>query len=134
MFLKQKQLGKVKTCGCADRRPQREYVSKDNSSSSTVAIYKLMAQLVMSTIEERKVVTCDIAGAFLQSDWPDDNDYYIKFEGMMVGMLCEIDPSYKSKVLYTKDGQRKYSYGKLEKTVYRTILCAILFYKKLSTK
>ena len=50
----------------------------------------------------------------------------------MVEMLCEIDPTYKSKVLYAKDGQRRFLYGKLEKAVYGTILGAIIFYNKLS--
>ena len=51
---------------------------------------------------------------------------------MMVDMLCEIDPTYRNKVLYTKDGQKKYLYGKLVKAVYGTILGDILFYNKLS--
>ena len=125
-------MGKVKACRCADGRPQREYVSKDDSSSPMVSIYVLMAQCVMGAMEGRKVVTCNIPGAFLQSDWPEDNDCYIKFEGMMVEMLCEIDPTYKNKVLYTKDGQRKFLYGKLEIAVHGTILGAIFFYNKLS--
>ena len=53
---------------------------------------------------------------------------------MMVEILCEIDPTYKSKVLYTKDERRKFLYGKLEKAVYGTILGAILFYNKVSKK
>ena len=118
MFLKQKQLGKVKACGCADRCPQREYLSKDNLSLPMVSIYTLMAQCVMSAMEEQKFVTCDILGAFLQSDWPDDDDdFYIKFEGMMVKMLCKINPSYKRKVLYTRDNQRKFLNDKLEESV-----------------
>lgn len=133
MFLKQKQSGKLKAHGCANRQPQREYVSKDNSSSPTISIYTLMAKCVMSAMEEWKVVTCDVPGSFLQSDWLDDNDCYIKFEGMMVKMLCEIDPKYRSKVLYTKDRKRKFLYGKLVKAVYRTFLGAILFCNKLST-
>ena len=107
-------------------------MSKDNSSSPTISIYSLMAQCVMGAMEGRKVVTCDIPGAFLQSDWPKDDDCYIKFEGMMVEMLCKIDPTYKSKVLYAKDGRRRFLYGKLEKSVYWTILGAILFYNNLS--
>jgi hypothetical protein len=39
MFLKRKRCGKIKARGCADRRPQREYISKDESSSPTVSIY-----------------------------------------------------------------------------------------------
>ena len=68
MFLKQKWSGKVKAHGCTDGQPQREYVFKDNSSSPTMFIYALMAQWVMSAIEEQKVVTCDIPGSFIQSD------------------------------------------------------------------
>ena len=91
-----------------------------------------MAQYVMGAMEGQKVVTCYIPGVFLQSDWPENYDCYIKFESMMAEMLCEIDPSYKSKVLYTKDRQRKFLYGNLEKAVYGTILGAILFDNKLS--
>ena len=91
-----------------------------------------MAQCVMGAMEGRKVVTCDIPGALLQSYLPEDDDCYIKFKGMMVEMLCEIDLTYKSKVLYAKDGQRRFLYGKLEKAVYGTILGAILFYNRLS--
>jgi hypothetical protein len=42
MFLKRKRCGKVKARGCADGRPQREYISKDESSLPTVSIYALM--------------------------------------------------------------------------------------------
>ena len=132
MFLKCKWSGKVKALECADRRPQREYLSKDDSSSPTVSIYALMAQCVMGAMEGQKVVTCDIPGSFLQFDWPENDDCYIKFEGIMIKMLWKIDPSYKSKILYTKDGWRKFLYGKLEKAVYGTIIGATLFYNKLS--
>ena len=132
MFLKRKRTGKVKNRGCADRRPQREYVSKEDSSLPTVSIYALMAQYMMNSMEGRKVVTCDILGVFLQLDWLEDDDCYIKFEGLMMDMLCRIDPAYKKKVLYTRDGRKKYLYGKLTKAVYGTILGSILFYNKLS--
>jgi hypothetical protein len=72
IFLKQKHDGTVKARGCADGRPQREYISKDDSSSPTVSIYALMASCLMDAIDERKV---DIPGAFLQADWPADQDF-----------------------------------------------------------
>jgi hypothetical protein len=68
MFLKRKRDSTVKARGCADGRPQREYISKDESSSPTVSIYALMASCLMHAINDRKVVTCDIPGAFLQAD------------------------------------------------------------------
>ena len=83
-FLKRKQSGKVKAHVCADRWMQREYMSKDDLGSPTLSIYALMASCVLSAIDEWKVVTCDFLGDFLQSYWYEDNDCYIKFEGIMV--------------------------------------------------
>jgi hypothetical protein len=131
MFLKRKRCGKIKARGCADGRPQREYISKDESSSPTVSIYALMTSCLMDAIEKRKVATCDIPGAFLQADWPAERDCYLKFEGAMVSMICDIDPKYKKNIVYGKNG-RKYVYAKLTKAVYGTLLGAILFYEKLS--
>jgi hypothetical protein len=62
MFLKRKRCGKIKARGCANGRPQREYISKDKSSSPTVSIYALMTSCLMDAIEGRKVATCDIPG------------------------------------------------------------------------
>jgi hypothetical protein len=131
MFLKRKRFGKIKARGCADGRPQREYISKDKSSSPTVSIYALMTSCLMDAIEGRKVATCDIPGAFLQADWPTDRDCYLKFEGAMVSMICDIDPKYKKNIIYGKNG-KKYIYPKLTKAVYGTLLGEILFYEKLS--
>jgi hypothetical protein len=131
MFLKRKRCGKIKARGCADGRPQREYIYKDESSSPTVSIYALMTSCLMDAIEGRKVATCDIPGAFLQADWPADRDRYLKFEGAMVSMTCDIDPKYKRNIVYGKNG-RKYLYAKLTEAVYGTILGAILLYEKLS--
>jgi hypothetical protein len=105
MFLKRKRCGKVKARGCADGRPQREYISKDESSSPTVSIYALMTSCLMDAIEGRKVATCDIPGAFLQADWPADRDCYLKFEGAMVSMICDIDPKHKKNIVYGRNGK-----------------------------
>ena len=74
MFLKRKQCGKIKARGCADGRPQREYIYKDEFSSPAVSNYVLMCSYLMNAIERQHVVTCDIPGAFLQTDWPDKLD------------------------------------------------------------
>jgi hypothetical protein len=122
IFLKRERCGKIKARGCADGRPQREYISKDESSSPTVSIYALMISCLMDAIESRKVATCDIPGA---------RDCYLKFEGAMVSMICDIDPKYKKNVIIGRNG-KKYIYAKLTKAVYGTLLGAILFYQKLS--
>ena len=132
MFLKRKRTGTVKARGCANGRPQREFISKEESSSPTVSTYALFISCAMDAMEERQVVTCDIPIAFLQADWPEDNNCYLKFEGLMVDMICEIDPCYKKYVLTNKETGKEKLYGKLTKAVYGTLLGAILFYQKLS--
>ena len=52
-----------------------------------------MGSCMMDVLDDRKVITVDIPGAFLQGDWPqDEHPGYIMFEGIMVDMICEIDP------------------------------------------
>ena len=53
MFLKRKRTSKVKARGCADGRPQREYISKDESSSHTVSTYALFISCAMDAMEGR---------------------------------------------------------------------------------
>ena len=68
MFLKRKRSGKMKGRGSANGRPQREYITKEESSSLTVLLYALMGSCVINAMEGRRVITVDIPGAFLQGD------------------------------------------------------------------
>ena len=55
------------------------------------------------------------------------------FEGIMVEMICEIDPSYHKNIIWSKDRkEKKIFYGQLVKAVYGTLLGVIIFYIKLS--
>jgi hypothetical protein len=107
----------LKARGCADGRPQQEYITKEESSSSTVPLYALMGSCAMDTMD----------------DWfQDEHPAYIMFEGIMVNMICEIDLSCYDKVQWNKQRTRKFLYARLVKAVYRTVLAAIIFYNKLS--
>ena len=133
MFLKRKQSGKMKARGCVNGRSQREYITKEESSSLTLSLYALMGSCLIDTLDRRKVITIDIPGAFLQDVWPqDEHPGYIMFKGTMVDMICKIDPSYHDMVIWSKEDKRKILYGRLIKAVYGTLLGAIIFYNKLS--
>ena len=62
----------MKGRGCANGRPQQEYVTTEESSSPTVSLYALMSLCVMDALDDRKVITVDIPGAFLQDNWSQD--------------------------------------------------------------
>ena len=56
----------MKGRGCADGRPQRDCITKEESSSPTVSLYVFMGSYcVMDELDDRKVITVDIPGAFL---------------------------------------------------------------------
>ena len=123
----------MKGRGCADGRPQQEYVTKEESSLPTVSLYALMGSCVMDAMDRRKVITVNIPGAFLQGYLPqDEHPGYIMFKGIMVDMICEINPAYHDKIIWSKDNKKKFLYGRLTKAVYRTLHGAIIFYTKLS--
>lgn len=134
MFLKQKKkTGVIKARVCADGRPQREFIGKEERSVPTMSIYALMASCGISEIEERKVVICNILGVFLQSYWPEDKPMYLKFEGKMVDILCEIDPTIKEFIIEIRD-KRKLMYGQLNKAVYGISLVQYCSTRKLLVK
>ena len=87
LFLKQKRCGKIKARGCADGRPQKQYVARKDSSSPTILTNALMAVCIMNVMVQRKVISVDIPVAFLQSPWPEGDDCYLKFTGMMFSMI-----------------------------------------------
>ena len=100
MFLKMKQSGKMKGREYANSSPQQECIIKEESSLPNVSLYALMGSCLVDVMDNRKVITIDIPGVFLQGDWPEDeHPGYIMFEGNMVNMVCKIDPSYHNKII-----------------------------------
>ena len=65
MFLKRKRCGKLKAHGCADGRPQQEYITREESSSPTVSLYALMGSCIIGDTDDWEVITVYIPGAFL---------------------------------------------------------------------
>ena len=70
MFLKLK-IYKVTTKGrgCADRRKNRDWISKEDMSSLTVSTEGLMLSCMIDAMENQDVAIADIPGAFLQTDY-----------------------------------------------------------------
>jgi hypothetical protein len=90
MFLKEKRCGKIKGRGCANGRSQREYMSKEETSSPTAATEALILTCIINAIEGCDVATCDIPGAFMQSDMK--GKVVMKLEGVMAEVIIKIDP------------------------------------------
>ena len=93
MFLKRKRCGRIKGRGCADGRKQRIYKDKSETSSPTVKLESLMLSSTIDAFERRKVVTCDVPGAFMQTDI--DEEIHVRLEGEMAELLASVDSKKK---------------------------------------
>jgi hypothetical protein len=131
MFLKEKRCGTIKGRGCADGRSQREYMSKEETSSLTVATEALILTCVIDAMEGRDVATCGIPGAFMRSDVK--GKVVIKLEGVMAKVILKINPrKYTTHVV--KENGKDIIYIILQKALYGTLQAAFLFWQNLSTQ
>ena len=121
MFLKEKRCGKVKARGCADGRKQRLYKTKEETSSPTMNVEALFITCIIDALEGREVMTCDIPGAFMQSEM--DELVHMNLEGEIALLLIRLDPTYKQFLSYQR-GKPVIFYG--------TLQAALLFWHNLS--
>jgi len=84
IFLKEKKNGAIKASSCANGSVQREHVAKDEAAAPTVGLNSVFITSTIDAKERRKVVTINIPGAFLHTDY---EDYVIM---KMVGTLAEL--------------------------------------------
>ena len=130
MFLKQKRCGKIKGRGCADGRKQREYLSKEETSSPTVSTEAVFLSCVIDADEGRDVAIVDVPGAFLHADMNDT--VHMKINGDMAQMLVDIAPDIYGDMISKNKSGEPILYVRLEKALYGTLQAALLFWEKLS--
>ena len=129
MFLKMKKSGKIKARGCADGRPQRKYISKDDTASPTVSTEALFLSVVIDAYEGRYVVTVDLPGAFMLTEQP--NTVHIRLTGAMVRLLIDVAPGVYDDFVIKERGE-DVLYAQLNKALYGTVDASYLFWLDLS--
>jgi hypothetical protein len=85
LYLKLKQCGDFKAQGCAERRPQYLYKSKEDKSSPTVAVGMVFFTSVVDARKCQKVIMLDLPGALMHSKM--DELVLMKLEGPMAELL-----------------------------------------------
>ena len=68
--IKEKRSIKLKGGTCADGRPQRCYITKEDSSSPAIYLEALFTSLIIDAHEGRYLVIFDFPGAYLSSEMP----------------------------------------------------------------
>ena len=132
IFLTEKRDGTIKARHCANGSTQRQYMDREAVSSPTVSTESTLLTAVIDAHEGRDVATCDIPNAFIQTENVTDEDgnrTIMKIRGVLVDILCEMDPAYKPYV-YIENG-RSVLYMHVVKAIYGLLVSAMLFYKRL---
>jgi hypothetical protein len=129
MFLKEKHSGTVKGRGCADGRPQRDYLTKEDTSAPTVSTEALFLTSAVDAHEGCKVISVDVPGAFMQCNI--NELIHVKLEGVMAKMMVRIDPDKYGPYLTEENGV-PVLYMRLLKALYGTLQAALLFWEDLS--
>jgi hypothetical protein len=104
MFLKERRDGKIKGRTVAGGNKQRDYISREDASSPTVATESILLTCIIDAEEGRDVAVIDIPNAFIQTRVEDEADMaIIKIRGVLVNMLLAIAPDvYKEYVTEDK--------------------------------
>ena len=129
MFIKEKRCGTIKARGCADGRKQRLYKTKAETSSPAVRTESLLLSCVIDAKERRKVITCDVPGAFMQVDI--DEVVHVRLEGALAELLAKVDPALYTEYLVKENG-KTILYVQLDKALYGTLSASMLFWKDLT--
>jgi hypothetical protein len=127
IFLKQKRYGKIKGRTVDGGNKQRDYISKENASSPTVATESVLLSSIIDAEEEQYVAVVDIPNAFVQTRAENEKDMaLIKIQGILVDILVEIAPDvYKSYVLKDKKGNKQLL-AQFQNAMYGTMAASLL--------
>ena len=135
IFITEKRDGTIKARHCANGSTQRAYMDREDVSSPTVSTDSTMLTSVIEAMEGRDVATCDIPNAFIQTDVEEvdteGNRTIMLIRGVLVDILCEMDPVYQDFVIH--HGNSKVLYVHITKAIYGLLVSAMLFYRKLAT-
>jgi hypothetical protein len=131
MFLKEKRDGKIKGRTVAGGNKQRDYISKGDASSPTVATESVLLTCIIDAEEERDVAVIDIPNVFIQTRVEDKKDMaFIKIRGVLVDILVEIAPDvYKPYVSKDKKGVKQLLV-QCQNALYGTMVASLLYYCK----
>ena len=133
MFLKEKRDKTIEARTVAGGNKQRDYISKEDSSSPTVATESVLLSCIIDAEEGRDVAVIDIPNASIQTPVEHEKDMaFIKIRGVLVDILCDIAPDvYKPYVSKDKKGTKQLLV-QAQNALYGTMVASLLYYRKFA--
>jgi hypothetical protein len=130
---KEKRDGSIKGRTVAGGNKQRDYISKDDASSPTVATESVLLSCIIDAEEGRDVAVIDIPNAFIQTRIEDEKDMaIIRIRGVLVDILVNIAPDvYKQYATKDKKGISQLIV-QCQNALYGTMVASLLYYRKFT--
>ena len=85
-----KRSGKIKGRTVANGKKHRDYIPRNDITSTTISTEALIISLAIEAHKGRKVSTADVEGAYLHADM--DEKVIMMFDGEMVDYMIAVNP------------------------------------------
>jgi hypothetical protein len=133
MFVVKKRDGKTKARMVAGGNTQRDYLTKEDSSSPTVSTEAVLLTSIIDAHEGRDVTVIDIPNAFIQTrvDSPKDR-VIIRMRGVVVDWLVKAAPEVYALFVTTDKKGMKVLLVECWNAIYGTMIAGLLYYRKFS--
>jgi hypothetical protein len=109
LFVKKKCSGQIKARKVAGGNKHRDFISKENACSSTVATESMLLTSLVDAQKNRNMAIVDSLNTFIQTVMEDDKDKAVmKIRGHMADILVKVTPKvYGSYVSTNKQGRKQ---------------------------
>jgi hypothetical protein len=133
VFVEKKRMGQIKAHKVAGGNKQRDFISKENASSPTVATESVLLTSLVDAQENRDVAIVDIPNAFIQTVVENNEDKVVmRIRGHMVDVLVKVAPRVYGPYVSTNKQGRKQLLVECLNAIYGTMAASILYYHKFT--
>ena len=135
MFVTEKRDKSIKGRLVYNGKPTREWLSRDDAQSPTVAMESIMLTSVIDAHEGRDIMSADIPNAFIQAHMPETKPggdrVIMKATGVLVDLLVALAPdTYGSYVVF--ENGKKVLYLEVLRALYGMLVASLLWYIKFT--
>jgi hypothetical protein len=133
IFVEEKRDGTIKARKVIGGNKQRDYITKEDVSSTTVTAEAVMLTCVIDAQEGCNVAVVDIPNAFVQTVVTEEDAEHrviVRIRGPLVDVLTSIAPDIYGPYVSTNKTGQKVLIVECLNAVYGTMVAALLYYKK----
>jgi transcription antitermination factor NusG len=133
MFVAKKHSGDTKAWLVVGGNKQRDYLTKEDSSSPTVATKSVLLTYIVDAAEKRDVAIVNIPNAFIQTWVENKKDrVIIRIWGVLVKWVTKTDPEVYSKYVTVDKKGDKVLLVECLNAIYVTMVAGLLYYRKFA--